>query len=68
MDGTRLEGYGLGVRLKSSSAPERAHHDGWVGFDLTFGGDGMTVTDVGRWVVSGNLQGHTPQAGWCPWR
>ena len=35
-------------------------HDwsGWVGFQFVVGGSPMTVTELGRWVVSGNSSNH----------
>jgi hypothetical protein len=32
---------------------------GCVGVEVTVGGSNITVTDVGRWVISGNSQMHT---------
>jgi hypothetical protein len=31
---------------------------GWVGFQFTVGGTPLTVTELGRWVVSGNSSNH----------
>ena len=61
MDGAKLKGYDLGVRLKSSSASERNHHGGWVGIMPSRDATGMMVTDQGRWVMDGNWQGRTPK-------
>jgi hypothetical protein len=33
--------------------------DGCVGVGFTVGGSNITVTDLGRWVISGNSQSHT---------
>ena len=37
----------------------RNNHPGWVGFQMVVGSAPLTVTDLGRWVVSGNSNSHT---------
>ena len=37
----------------------RQDFTGSVGFAVTIGGSNITVTQLGRWVVSGNSQSHT---------
>lgn len=37
----------------------RNNFDGCVGFKFTVGGSSITVTDLGRWKISGNSQTHT---------
>ena len=32
--------------------------DGWAGFQFQVGGSPITVTELGRWVVSGNTESH----------
>ena len=41
-----------------SSPTLRSNFTGWVGFRFTVGASPLTVTHVGRWVVSGNSQSH----------
>lgn len=36
----------------------RNNWDGWVGFQFTVGSANLTVTELGRWVVSGNSGNH----------
>ncbi len=47
--------------LASSVALEtlRSNFSGWVGFRFAVGGAPITVTQLGRWVVSGNSGSHT---------
>jgi len=37
----------------------RSNYDGCVGMKITVGGSSITVTQLGRWVVSGNSATHT---------
>src|SRR5688572_14515075 len=37
----------------------RNDYTGWVGMRITVGAANVTLTELGRWVVSGNSQPHT---------
>src|SRR5260221_6631545 len=37
----------------------RNNHPGWVGFQLAIGSSPITVSELGRYVVSGNTGTHT---------
>jgi hypothetical protein len=43
----------------SPSTALRSDFTGCVGFNFTVGASSITVTDLGRWVVSGNSLSHT---------
>ena len=43
----------------SPSAVQRNDYTGWVGTALAVGVNPITLTDLGRWVVSGNSGSHT---------
>lgn len=54
-------GGGGGTALVSAQTVGTSRNDftGCVGFKFTIGGSPITVTDLGRWVVSGNSGTHT---------
>ena len=37
----------------------RNDYTGWIGMKITVGAANVTLTELGRWVVSGNSQPHT---------
>lgn len=39
----------------------RNDHEGWVGFQFTVGSSPIQVTELGRWVLSGNASSHSVQ-------
>ena len=49
------------VTAVSSLGSLRSNFDGWVGFRFQVGAAPITVTDLGRWVLSGNSGSHTVQ-------
>jgi len=47
------------VTAVTSFGSLRNNYAGWVGFQFVVGDTPLVVTEVGRWVVSGNNQSHT---------
>lgn len=46
------------ITTPSGSSTPHAGFNGWVGCGFTVGGSNITVTDLGRWVISGNSASH----------
>ena len=47
------------VGVTTLSGTIRNNYSGWVGTQITVGSSPVLVTDLGRWVKSGNTQSHT---------
>lgn len=51
-------GGGTAIITSVTLASLRSDYGGWVGCKFTVGGTGITISSLGRWVVSGNSQTH----------